>query len=142
MFLNILIKIPIQIILFLSALAGFFISCDSEDISETFVTEDFVGTCWTHSQEEDASGRELTYRPCDYDSFPISRYRAQYTFFEDNSCEYLVLHAADAHYLSIGRWEYDTESFELLVLDSMDNEVVKYELIELEEDRMILQHIE
>ena len=65
--------------------------------------QDFYQT-WVHSYEENSTDTSDVYRPESYKEFQPSRFRRMYIFEEDGTCQWLVLHPADAHYIESGTW--------------------------------------
>ena len=77
--------------------------------------------CWANAQEE---GEHL-YKACDAQVFAPSRFRQTYTFNANGSCEFLVLHPADAHYTREAEWRYDSACNEIHIIDPDSDEVLK-----------------
>ena len=64
---------------------------------------------WVRSFEEEQPGSEIeVFRPSESREFEPSWFRMRYVIHEDGNCEWLVLHARDAHFMATGRWEVDT----------------------------------
>ena len=110
-------------------------SCDS-DTSDT----DFLLGCWTHSFEEDDSGK-LIYRPCDYTEFPVSHYRNSFFLKYSDKCDYLMLAANDGHFFTPANWNFDAKS-KLLTIQKDDNILNIFEVLDHDEDRLRLKRIE
>jgi len=85
---------------------------------------DLIG-CWTDSREENIKGsNEYIYRPCDYKTFPPSRYRFKMNLKGGSNCSYLVLSPDDGHYMTNGSWSFNEETNELKIYDG-DKEIFK-----------------
>ncbi len=94
--------------------------------------------CWKHSYEEEIEGGNRIYRPCDYTTFPPSRYRESFTLSENDQSTYSVLAPTDAHYNEEGGWNYD-ETSQTLTITNADNEMVKkFQVIEMLSDKLVL----
>jgi len=79
--------------------------------------------CWTDSREENTDNTNI-YRPCDFKSFPISRFRFKMDLKENGSCAYLYLAPNDAHHMKDGTWTFD-ENTKTLKIFNASNEVIK-----------------
>lgn len=77
------------------------LSCSSctENLSTLEVIA-MMSQSWTRSNEEG----EGIYRPSESKPFQMLRYREVVRFSKDGTCEYLVLHPADAHFFEQGTW--------------------------------------
>ncbi|MEK6564086.1 MAG: hypothetical protein AABZ65_03540 [Candidatus Omnitrophota bacterium] len=99
---------------------------------------------WFHSYEEQESRTESieTYRPEGLNEFPPSRFRNKYIFKEDGSCQWLVLHPADAHYLKSGTWEVSrNETQVILIYDQHHNLQKSFKIIEIQKDLLRIKSI-
>jgi len=81
---------------------------------------DLIG-CWTHAYEE---GQNL-YKACDSQEFEVSWFRQVYDFKADGTVSYLVLHPADAHYMTDARWEFANNRTEIHIRDIQTNELIR-----------------
>ena len=88
-------------ILFVVLLVIYCISCSNSTETSELDNED-IYTTWVHSYEEQNTYYPQLFRPIDYKEFGASRFRMQYTFNQDGSCQWLVLDAGDAHYFQSG----------------------------------------
>lgn len=95
--------------------------------------------CWKNAYEEETEGDLKIYRPCDYTTFGPSRFRNTFTLHENGTSNYLVLSPYDAHYMSEGKWSYDTETKTLSLKNDNDELVDQYEVIELSANKMVLR---
>lgn len=95
--------------------------------------------CWTHSGEEtDPQG--VMYRKCDYQTnWPPSHFRNRFTLRENMSAEYLVMHPADAHFLTEGTWTFNQPDNTFTIMDSKGQSVSTYKIIHVQTDKLILQ---
>lgn len=92
---------------------------------------------WVHSREEETVDSLDIYRPKGNQEFPESWFRMKYVFVEDNTCQWLVLHPADAHYLESGTWPTSSADKRVVLLyDSTGalQESISFRVISLQED--------
>ncbi len=111
-------------------------SCSSEypDPIDTLLIE-----CWTHSSEESTSNESAIFRPCDFQTFPVSRYRSRFTLRDDGTCDYLVLAQDDLHFLVEGSWSITAVRDSLTIVDEDSQVLLQKKIIEVEEDKLILK---
>ena|SRR3989338_2663901 len=98
---------------------------------------------WFHSYEEQESCAEPVeiYRPEGFKEFPPSRFRMNYIFKEDGSCQWLVLHPADAHYLTSGTWEVSRDDDQIvLIYDQQHNLHHSLRIIEMQKNLLRIKH--
>lgn len=92
---------------------------------------------WTHSYEEDTKGSTIqVYRPTISSTFPASHFRMRYVFNKNGTCEYLVLHPADAHYMAKGTWKLDpTNPKRVMIIgeDGKPSAALSFTIVELGE---------
>lgn len=113
-------------------------SCRKSDNSEKFATQ-FLIKCWTHSYEEESTSGEKIYRPCDFTTFPISRFREKLTFRVGGSVEYYEIAANDAHLRKEGTWEL-TGDGKIIVINDQDGQMIlEMEIERLEKDLLIVR---
>lgn len=93
---------------------------------------------WKHSYEESSGNIEI-YRPSDYKTFAPSHFRQVYSFKNNGQCDYLVLHPADAHYMTNGTYTYNPDSKIVMVKAKDGKQVVQFEVLELGADIMKIQ---
>jgi len=90
---------------------------------------------WSHSfEEEPTQGEVEIYRPTESREFLPAWFRMRYVFNEDRSCDWLVLHPADAHYMTSGVWSVDPhDKMVILVYDAegLVVERVSFTVVEL-----------
>lgn len=123
-------------IILLATLAVFISSCDSEDVSlESFDESNILG-CWTHSYEEG----DGVYRPCDFQTFPASRFRQHFDFKTNGECDYLVLASNDSHYTQTGLWTFNEETKEVRILDGNENVLLSFRIMEASEDHFVIEY--
>ena len=95
---------------------------------------------WTHAfEEQEANTTSLIFRPSDSQTFAPSRYRETMAFNADGTCEFLVLHPADAHYTEQGTFTYDAETRELVISTPDDQVYSRFTLLEVDRDRLLLE---
>lgn len=99
---------------------------------------------WTRSFEEETDPNDAIqiYRPSDSREFPASWFRNRYAFREDGSCEWLVLHPADAHYMETATWK--TSFFgrnEISIINQLGTEVVHFKILDLASDYMKIKSL-
>lgn len=99
---------------------------------------------WTRSYEEETDlndGIQL-YRPTDSRQFPPSWFRNSYVFDRDGTCEWLVLHPADAHYMEPATWKADSGNRNLVSIHNpIGTEVVRFKILELATDYMRIESL-
>jgi len=123
-------KILIQAPLIVLALALTLGSCRDEGTSGQAWISD-----WTHAYEEDGKGVQV-YRPTISSTFPASHFRMRYVFSKNGTCEYLVLHPADAHFMAKGTWKLDPSNPKKVLIFGKDGKVdpkVSFTIVEIGE---------
>jgi hypothetical protein len=94
------------------------------DISE-------LSQSWAHSREEDqADGAAQVFRPVGSMKFPPSRFRMEYRFAQDGSCEALVLSPSDAHHFNACKWKLGPNDKTILQIIA-NGTVSSYRVVEL-----------
>lgn len=101
----------------------------------TTVTEEALIGCWTHSHEEDDNSTKKIFRPCDYKTFPISRFRHHIELKSDGQCEYLYLEPTDRHSMRKGTWKL-SQDCNLFIFDEDDKKHMQWKIGTLEKDRI------
>lgn len=97
----------------------------SETISIEHLTQH-----WVHSAEEDQpNGAIHVYRPHDFKEFPASRFRMQYIFKPDGSCDWFYLAPNDGHHFRSGTWRLDPQETVLHV--EQGEHTVSYRIVEM-----------
>lgn len=96
---------------------------------------DLLG-CWTDSREENTNTDIRVYRPCDYKTFPASRFRFQMDLKKDSTCSWFYLAPNDAHSMKDGTWSFDKE-MKILKIFNLNNEEVKSFNIEHVEENIL-----
>ncbi|HAH20686.1 MAG: hypothetical protein A2Y00_04750 [Omnitrophica WOR_2 bacterium GWF2_43_52] len=99
---------------------------------------------WFNSYEEQESRTESieTYRPEGFKEFPPSRFRNEYIFKEDGSCQWLVLHPADAHYLKSGTWEVSPDDDQVILIYDQQHSLQKsFRIIEIQKDLLRIRSV-
>lgn len=94
--------------------------------------------CWKHSYEEEVEGGNRIYRPCDYITFPPSRYRESFTFSKNDQSTYSVLAPTDAHYDEEGGWNYDEATQKLTITNAANETVKEFHVLEVSSDKLVL----
>ena len=95
---------------------------------------------WVHSREEDRSDAGETYRPKSSKQFPPSRFRMQYIFHKDGTCEWLFLSPNDQHELRPGKWKLEKGNGHILTLDK-GGDIERYRILELTHDVLRLASV-
>ena len=129
-------------VIFLFLIVTFFQKMpDSSAVPENL---QYVYQAWFHSYEEQKNRAEPIeiYRPEGFKEFPLSRFRMEYIFKEDGSCQWLVLHPADAHYLKSGTWEVSRDETQvILIYDQQHNLQKSFRIIEIQKDLLRIKPI-
>ena len=93
---------------------------------------------WSRSLEEEPKQDDVEYyRRTESREFLPSWFRMRYVFNEDQSCLWLVLHPADAHYMTSGTWGVDPHDKTIILIYDADGEVVEkvsFRVVELTAD--------
>jgi len=107
-------------------------SCKSFQRTED-LTKGFLVECWVNSYEESTpdKGYEV-YRPCDYKSFPASRFRFKMELNNDGTCNYFYLAPDDNHKMKPGTWSNKNKL--LKIFNSEGSLIKQFEIIQLEEN--------
>ena len=95
--------------------------------------------CWTHAYEEEASDGVKVYRPCDYMTFPPSRFRDSFSLLANGECRYAVLAPNDAHGQAVGRWEYLEAEAQVQIYDGSEVLIRTWTIISLEDNLLRIQ---
>ncbi len=123
-----------KIFLFLLFVVFFLVSCNTTDIQDSGeINIVQLKKEWTHSFEEDYNSVRV-YRPSNYKEFQAAWFRQIYFFENNNKCSYLVLAPDDGHYFNQGIWYYKPDTQALTILDSLEQVVIKYKIIELSDE--------
>lgn len=97
---------------------------------------------WVQSYEEQQpDAAERIFRPADYKSFPPSRFRMQYKFACDGTCEWYSLSPDDAHRFEAGSWSIDAEDGAVLRITA-GGTTEAYKIAELTDELLRLVPIE
>ena len=123
--------------LLLFSCAALLIGCGKNSGPDTLCNATDLSGHWVHSYEEDAGG-PMTFRPADYKVFPHSRYRQQYIFKEDGTCEWYYLAPDDGHHFREGTWHCDAQDNSVLHIDQNGLDV-QYRILELTDDLLRMQ---
>ena len=97
----------------------FFISLSTYSFGQNskLIKPDLIG-CWTDSREENIQNSNTrVYRPCDFKSFPVTRFRFTMDLKEDNKCSWLYLDPMDAHHMKDGTWTFEKETMTLKIFN-------------------------
>lgn len=95
--------------------------------------EDLLGG-WSRSFEEEPAQSEIEiFRRTDSRDFAAAMFRRRYVFYEDHTCEWLVLHPSDAHYMTSGSWTVDPHDRKVILVYDADGlvENVSFRIVEL-----------
>jgi hypothetical protein len=99
--------------------------------------------CWSASYEEDeANSMTKSFRLCDYDKFPPSRFRQQLQFGKDGMVKILNVGATDAHFYSDHKFTYNKKKKLVTVLDDKGKAFMRFKLNSVAKDKLKLTHIE
>ena len=100
---------------------------------------DLIG-CWTDSREENLPESDFNiYRPCDYKTFPFSRFRFKMDLRNDFTCSWFDLSSTDRHSMKEGKWTFDNKTHILKLLNLEGRVVKKFSIAELNQDIMIIK---
>ncbi len=128
----------------LTLLAWLWGACAHQPAGPTTVSNlPFLFQSWTHSFEEETPGEDTQiFRPSDFKPFPVTRFRMQYVFRADGTCEWLVLDPADAHYMTRGTWKLAPAS-EVWIYDARGQRVksVSFQIVQLEANRLRIRRL-
>lgn len=96
--------------------------------------------CWKNSREEyNQNSSSFIYRPCEYKTFPPSRFREQFEFEENGKCSWLQLAPNDGHFMVQGEWIYNKEKHVLLINNKSGKIIYYFKLNSLSKDLMKLE---
>lgn len=98
---------------------------------------DLLTQHWVNSYEEETGDGVLVYRVFDFAQVPPSRFRMEYLFYPDFTCQWLYLDPADAHHLRPGTWKLDQN----LLSVNQDGVIVSYRILELTSDLLRMTRI-
>ena len=102
----------------------------------TTIDLSMIQRCWTNSREESAQFSISIFRPCDYKSFPLSRFRDRIQFEPDGECSYLYLAPNDAHHMVTGKWIYDKLKQNIEITDTYGHIAYKFKVISISKDML------
>ncbi len=112
------------------------------DNSSSDINLEYLNQHWVHSYEEESQESDVNiFRPNDYKEFPPSRFRMQYIFEEDGSCEWFYLAPDDGHHFRSGNWRLVAENNEDIIIER-DEDLLRYRIIELNEEILRMKLIE
>jgi hypothetical protein len=101
---------------------------------------------WSHSSEDEP--RQVhnvqIYRRTESREFLPAFFRMRYVFNEDRSCEWLVLHGADRHYMTSGTWDVDHRDKTVILVYDADGVVVEsvsFRVVELTAEILRIKRI-
>jgi len=139
--------------MFLAAVVVVSISCTVDqqvaaykeiDLTRNIYEKNLLGS-WSRSLEEEPIPDDVEYyRPTGSREFPPTWFRMRYVFNEDQSCQWLVLHPADAHYMTSGTWKVDPHDKTVILIYDADGEVVEsrsFRVVELTADILRVERI-
>lgn len=128
-------RITLILIIFLQ-----FCSRNSNPIN-SLMSKSFYNS-WTHSFEENpTNSNEQVYRISDSQKFPGSPFRNVYNFKDDGTCEWLVLHPSDAHYMEPATWKLNPTTNIVTISNLIGIDVVSFEILELSSSIMRIRPI-
>jgi hypothetical protein len=91
--------------------------------------------CWTDSREENTQNSNVAiFRPCDFKSFPSSRFRFRMDLKDNNICSWLYLAPDDGHYMKDGTWTFDSITMTLKVFNANAEEIESFVVIATNKD--------
>jgi hypothetical protein len=127
-------------ILFVVSLMMSSFICSEGTITSEFLLGDIYNT-WVHSYEEQDAYYPQLYRPIDYKEFGDSRFRMQYTFNQDSSCQWMVADPGDAHYLQSGTFLRKEQTVLIYDIDGTFQENISFKIINLKHDLLEIERI-
>ena len=102
----------------------------------TTIDLSMIQGCWINSREESSQFSIYIFRPCDYKSFPLSRFRDRIQFEPDGECSYLYLAPNDAHHMVTGKWIYDKLKQNIEITDTYGHIAYKFKVISISKDML------
>lgn len=94
---------------------------------------------WTRSFEEETPDSPQIFRPSDYKTFPLARFRNVFHFKPNGKCDFWVLAPNDAHYFTTGTWSF-LENKNLLVIEDKSLDIVyRYKVIRISENLLEME---
>ena len=114
------------------------------DLTRDLYETNLMGS-WSRSLEEepDHDGVQI-YRRTESKEFQTVWFRMRYVLNEDHSCQWLVLHPSDMHYMTSGTWEVDPRDKTVILIYDADGEIAKtvsFEVIELGADLLRIKRL-
>jgi len=111
-------------------------------VDSNYFDRTVIHKCWTNSREEATQSSIFIYRPCDYKTFPPSRFRDRIEFEENGKCSYLYLAPNDGHYMVQGEWKYDKLKQLLIIKDKSGRIVYNFKVISIENELLKMEQQE
>lgn len=127
--------------LFVVLLVMYCISCSKITETSEFDIID-INKTWVHSYEEQDTYYPQLFRPIDYKEFGASRFRMQYTFNQDGSCQWMVLDPTDAHYLQTGTFVRKEQAVHIYDTDGSLQETISFKIKNLKKNLLEITRIE
>ena len=123
-------------------LVGIMFSLNSFGQNNNISELELIG-CWTDSREENKTDSELNiYRPCEFKTFPPSRYRFTMELKANQKCSWLYLAPNDAHHMVDGTWAFNKESGILEIIDLQGSSMQRFIVIGLEKNLMKIENFQ
>ena len=130
----------ILLLLFVLATCSLYTGCKECESEMSQLTDIPLG-CWINAREEQNDPDILIYRPCDFmEEWPLSWYRNRFVLEENGNGSYMVLHPADAHYMSDCTWAYNAEEKTLTFHVNDIQEEIRYLVLNIEPGKIVLAH--
>ena len=102
---------------------------------------DYFTQHWVRSYEEEPTAtRVQIYRPEQFKAFPPSRFRMQYIFERDGTCQWFYLAPTDGHHFRDGRWRVASQEKDVIHIEQGEQTNV-YRVLELTQDVLRIEPI-
>lgn len=122
----------------LVAMAG--CSTSGNGSRSTSIDVELLTQHWVHSREEEVQSSPIEiFRPADYTDFPPSRFRMQYVFEDDGTCQWFFLAPNDAHHFRDGSWRLEENG---VLQIEQGEESVRYQILELTPDLLRMSRVD
>jgi hypothetical protein len=100
---------------------------------------DVVG-CWTDSSEENTNTCIRVYRPCDFKTFPESRFRFKMVLKKEGTCSWYYVAPNDGHFMKDGTWTFDNEKKVLKIFNMNKEEVKSFKIEQVAENILKIEN--
>lgn len=103
---------------------------------------EFYNVKWISSNEEnDATKDYMTFRREGSKEFPISRFRASYSFSNDGNCKWLKLEPNDLQNMVDGKFEFSRRKQTIKIMDANGLVVQTFKVVGVEKDVLKLKSL-